>query len=270
MTELTLTPIGYLHCNQIYNYDAPRQAVLAEENEGTIVLEENCNYEQALSDLEGFDKIWIIYHFHKNKGWKPKTLPPRSIEGEKKGVFATRSPYRPNPIGLSCVDLVKVEGRKIYIRNFDLLDKTPILDIKPYIPYCDSFSNSAAGWLDEIKESDDWKCIYSNTAAKQIEWITGNSNVDLKGFCHIQLTNDPLNFKKKRIKSVDKTTSSYCLSYRTWRINFKASKTEKAIEIINIESGYSLAELQDSSNDKYNDKKLHITFNEVCQNLTQN
>jgi tRNA (adenine37-N6)-methyltransferase len=260
MSELILKPIGYLQCNQIYNYDAPRQAVLAEENEGTIVLEENCNYEQALSDLEGFDKIWIIYYFHKNKGWKTKTLPPRSIDGSKKGVFATRSPYRPNPIGLSCVDLVKVEGRKIYIRNFDLLDKTPILDIKPYIPYCDSFSNSASGWLDEIKESDNWKCVFSDIAKNQIEWIKENSNLDLKRTSQIQLTNDPLNFKKKRVKVIDEKIDLYCLAYRTWRIHFKVFKSIATVEIFNIESGYSISDLEDSSEDKYNDKKLHRNF----------
>ena len=263
MSELILKPIGYLHCNQIYNYDAPRQAVLANNNKGVIILEKNCNYEQALSDLDGFDKIWIIYQFHQNSGWKPKTLPPRSIDGIKKGLFSTRSPYRPNPIGLSCVDLVKIDGYKIYIENFDLLDKTPILDIKPYIPYCDSFPDSSTGWLDEIKQSDNWKCIYSELAKKQLKWIKDNSIFDMEPFCQIQLTNDPINFKKKRLKALDLSKNTFSLSYRTWRIHFIVIESTTIIKIINIESGYSTSELKDSSNDKYGDKNIHILYKKI-------
>jgi tRNA (adenine37-N6)-methyltransferase len=266
MTELILTPIGYLNCNQIYNYDAPRQAVLAEKNEGIITLQENCNYEQALSDLKGFDKIWLIYHLHKNKGWRTKTLPPRSIDGTKKGVFATRSPYRPNPIGLSCVDLIKIEGRKLYIKSFDLLDKTPILDIKPYIPYCDSFPDSSAGWLDDIKESDNWNCTFADNSKKQIKWIKENSKFDLERFCQIQLNNDPLNTQKKRVKLIDETMNLYCLSYRTWRIYFEVFKAQSLLKIIDIDSGYSSADLLNKSIDKYNDKKLHCSFKKLFKN----
>ena len=141
--SLILIPIGHIHCGQKYRYDAPRQGTLGGDNLGVIKLEHGFNYEQAVKDLVGFDHIWLIYLFHHNKTWKPKVLTPRSLNNKKISLFATRSPHRPNPIGLSCVELVKISGLELFIRNFDLLDGTPILDIKPYIPYCDSFKNSA-------------------------------------------------------------------------------------------------------------------------------
>jgi tRNA-Thr(GGU) m(6)t(6)A37 methyltransferase TsaA len=104
-------------------------------------LERNRNFEQALKDLEGFERIWVIYLFHLNDSWKPMVTPPRN-KGKKVGVFASRSPHRPNGIGLSCVTLNRIEGLNIYISNSDILDGSPVLDIKPYLPWSDSFPDS--------------------------------------------------------------------------------------------------------------------------------
>ena len=159
-------PIGYLDCEQKYRYEAPRQSILAGGNLGVVCLNSGCNFEQALPDLIGFDRVWLIYQFHQNRDWKPKVVPPRSPENRKVGLFATRSPHRPNPLGLSCVELVKIDGLDVFIRNFDLLNGTPIFDIKPYIPYCDSFENSAVGWLEQVDKADEWKVDASSTAKK--------------------------------------------------------------------------------------------------------
>src|SRR5581483_8669087 len=133
-------PIGYIHTPYQERYSAPRQPGLLRDSEvsirqtrSTIVLNEGENFEQALEDLEGFEKIWLIYVFNRNEYWKPKVYPPRG-ERRKRGLFATRSPHRPNPIGLSLVDLINIDGRNVTVGNVDLLDGTPILDIKPYIP----------------------------------------------------------------------------------------------------------------------------------------
>jgi len=105
----------------------------------------------ALSDLEGFEYIWVISFLHMNEGWSPRVTPPRGPR-KKRGVFATRAPHRPNHLSLSACRLVSVdlEKRIVTVRGLDLLDGTPVLDVKPYVPYCDSFPDARAGWIDEL------------------------------------------------------------------------------------------------------------------------
>lgn len=150
MPSLALEPIGELRTTANKRYQAPRQPGSSNVAlPGRIILKPGHNFEQALEDLEGFSKIWLIYWFDRNPNWKPKVLPPRG-PAVKRGVFATRSPHRPNPIGLSLVDLIEIKGRTIYVGNVDLLDKTPILDIKPYLPYAESYPDAKAGWLEGL------------------------------------------------------------------------------------------------------------------------
>jgi tRNA (adenine37-N6)-methyltransferase len=110
-----------------------------------VILYPGQNFEQALSDLAGFEKIWLLYVFDRNKNWKPQVLPPHG-SATKRGVFATRSPHRPNPIGLSLVELVSIKGRTLEVANLDLLDRTPILDIKPYLPGVEAHPDARTGW----------------------------------------------------------------------------------------------------------------------------
>jgi tRNA (adenine37-N6)-methyltransferase len=181
--SLTLEPIGYLRTTANKRYEAPRQpGALDTDLPGRIVLEPGHNFEQALDDLEGFEKIWLIYWFDRNDNWKPKVLPPRG-PAVKRGVFATRSPHRPNPIGLSLVDLIEIKGRTLYVSNVDLLDKTPILDIKPYLPYAEAFPNAKAGWLEgltntrtEIVFADD--VAPDETLASQLGMIVPNELIE--------------------------------------------------------------------------------------------
>src|SRR5438876_5994184 len=116
-----LRPIGGRRPPYKDRSDAPHQPGEAEEHAaGKFILFPGHNYEQALEDLAGFEKIWLIYHFNRNTNWKPKVLPPRS-DRIKRGVFATRSPHRPNPLGLSLVDLIDIDGRNLYIDKVDIL-----------------------------------------------------------------------------------------------------------------------------------------------------
>lgn len=138
--EVTFPPIGL--CRTVFadKRAVPRQANIAETILSRIELckEIYTNPEQSLETLEDFSHFWIIYHFHKNDPhFKPKISPPR-LDGKKVGVLATRSPHRPNPIGMSLVKLDHIEGSTIYFLGSDMVDGTPVLDIKPYIPTYDS------------------------------------------------------------------------------------------------------------------------------------
>src|SRR5262244_267842 len=122
-SSLTLVPIGVARTPFTERVAAPRQPYAAPSVPGTIELLPDRHFEDALSDLEGWDYLWVIFWFHLNRGWRPKVLPPRS-EKKRRGVFATRSPHRPNPIGLSVVKLERIEGLRLHVRNVDMVDGT--------------------------------------------------------------------------------------------------------------------------------------------------
>jgi len=227
---IQIEPIGFLDCEQKERYEAPRQGVLS-DSKGIIKLNQHCNFEQALKDLDGFERIWLIYQFHINENWKPQVRPPRYFKS-KIGVFATRSPFRPNPIGLSCVKLEKVEGLKIYISEFDLLDKTPILDIKPYLPYTDSFPDVKTGWVED-RNNEIYTINISKSLDKELKSILVNYNDNLKNYIKVQLQFEPENDFRKRI---DKTDDFYTLSFRRWRVNYIVDNINKTVEILKIYS----------------------------------
>ncbi|MBR7128394.1 MAG: tRNA (N6-threonylcarbamoyladenosine(37)-N6)-methyltransferase TrmO [Lentisphaeria bacterium] len=256
--EFSFAPIGFFKCDEKYRYDTPRQGVFANGNVGVIELAKGCNFEQALQDLDGVERIWVIFVFHNNSNWKTLSSPPIAPD-RKIGVFASRSPYRPNPIGLSCVELVKVEGLKIYIRNFDLLDGTPILDIKPYISVADSFPDSRVAWLEEANKKE-YKLEFSIDFQKKSEFIYQKSKLDPQKFCEVQLSVNPLDYRRKRLTEFE--NNLYVIAFRTWRIEFRIFEECKKILVQDIFSNYTIDELADSASDKYNDKKLHAEFRE--------
>lgn len=152
-TPYSYRPIGILRSPYSRRIDAPHQSTVVAGTESgeaalaTLTLADWLD-EQVLQDLQGFKRVWLIFGFHLSEGWKNTVKPPRG--GPKRGVLATRSPHRPNAIGLSAVELLQVEGRTLQLRGVDLLDGTPVLDIKPYVPYADAFPGSKAGWIDEL------------------------------------------------------------------------------------------------------------------------
>lgn len=255
---IALEPIGIFKTQSKYPYEARRQAVVDSTNSlGEIQLRSGYDYEQALHDLEGFERLWIIYQFHHNAEWKPKVMPPRGPR-IKRGVFATRAPYRPNALGLSCVHLLKVVGLSVFIEGHDLLDGTPVLDIKPYLPYADAFPTSRVGWLEEV-ESERFQVDFSDKALKQIQWLAEQGVTQLHGFIQGQLEFDPLDHKRKRVET---SASGYQLSYRTWRILFSVAEVTRRIEVVVIQSGYMGADLQ-SPEDPYVDKEVHRNFSKI-------
>jgi tRNA-Thr(GGU) m(6)t(6)A37 methyltransferase TsaA len=252
---ITLEPIGVFFSDSKYPYEARRQAV--DDTAGTlgeIRLHPGRDFEQALEDLEGFERLWILYHFHHNSEWKPKVMPPRGPR-RKRGVFATRAPYRPNGLGLSCVRLVKVDGLRLLVEGHDLLDGTPVLDIKPYLPYADAFPEAHVGWLEEAG-SERWQVDFSAPAAAHLHWLEEHGLSKLRGFIQGQLEFEPLDHKRKRVETYG---DGYRLCYRTWRADFTATPMTRQIQIESIHSGYSEAELA-APEDPYSDKSLHRLF----------
>ncbi len=137
-------------------FGIPRQPGLVRDARGIIELNDDPDLRTALRTLETFSHLWIVFVFHEHgsQGWKPSIRPPRLGGARKVGVLASRSPHRPNPIGLSAVEIERVEidaagGPRIHVKGVDLLDGTPVLDVKPYIPYADSIPNARAGWAEE-------------------------------------------------------------------------------------------------------------------------
>lgn len=146
--KLKYKPIGYVKSVFKTRFGTPRQPLLVPSAQATLELRRDLQPELALEELEKFSHIWLIFEFHENlnKIARPKVHPPR-LEGKTVGVFASRSPHRPNPIGLSLVKLEKIEGGTLYLSGIDLIDGSPVLDIKPYIKYVESQPNATEGWL---------------------------------------------------------------------------------------------------------------------------
>ena len=146
---IELNPIGIIHTPFTMPEGMPIQPAGAADIRGTIKVFEE--YHAGLKDLDGFSHIILIYHFHRSHGFNLHVVP--FMDSQPRGLFATRAPKRPNPIGISVVQLDRIETGVLYVHNPDVLDGTPLLDIKPYVPEFDSPSNFRTGWLDQARKT---------------------------------------------------------------------------------------------------------------------
>ena len=151
--EFSMKVIARIHSDFSTKFGVPRQSGLVDELEATIIFEPEYRNPDALRGLDGFSHLWLVWVFDQavRKDWSPTVRPPRLGGNQRMGVFATRSPFRPNPVALSSVKLAGIEqtaehGTVLKIRGADLMDGTPILDIKPYIPYADSHPDAIGGF----------------------------------------------------------------------------------------------------------------------------
>lgn len=151
--EFSMEPIARIHTDFSTKFGVPRQSGLVEALEAEIIFEPPYREPAALRGLEGFSHLWLVWVFHQAAGrpWSPTVRPPRLGGNRRMGVFATRSPFRPNPVGLSAVKLAGIEaagpsGPVLRVRGADLVDGTPILDIKPYLPYADCIPEASGGF----------------------------------------------------------------------------------------------------------------------------
>lgn len=158
--NMPMKVIARIHTDFSTKFGIPRQSGLVEELRGTVVFEPEYRNPDALRGIEGFSHLWLVWEFSQavRESWSPTVRPPRLGGNERVGVFATRSPFRPNPIGLSCVKLEGVEPRTnqgpvLHVRGADLMDGTPIFDIKPYLPYVDCRPEAVGGFADHRPEN---------------------------------------------------------------------------------------------------------------------
>ena len=158
---MEITPIAYIKSDFPEKFGIPRQSGLVEELTATVVFQPPHRVPDALRGLEGFSHLWLIWEFSKarREGWSPTVRPPRLGGNKRLGVFATRSPFRPNPLGLSCVRLLEIrqdreQGPVLVVSGADLLDGTPIYDIKPYLPYADCKPEAVGGFAARPKGAD--------------------------------------------------------------------------------------------------------------------
>lgn len=158
---MEMTPIAHIQSDFPEKFGIPRQSGLVEELTAAVVFEPDYRDISAFRGLEGFSHIWLIWEFSKarRKSWSPTVRPPRLGGNRRLGVFATRSPFRPNPIGLSCVRLLEVRqdrelGPVLIVAGADLMDGTPVYDVKPYLPYADCRPEAAGGFAASPKEAD--------------------------------------------------------------------------------------------------------------------
>ena len=244
LASLCLDPIGVVHSPFGERADAPRQPVVAADVEGTVHLFAGRGYEDALCDLASWDHIWLVVWFDRNRGFRPKVTPPRG--DQKRGLFATRSPYRPNPIGLSAVRLLAVRGLVLDVRGLDLLDGTPVLDIKPYVPYTDSIPKANHGWLDALQTNaprpeDPFARFAVNFAAlaqEQLDYLKDTHEIDLAERVVAQLVLGPAPHAYRRIRSEG---GRLRLALKDWRVWFAVQGSCVTVE--SISSGYRPKEL---------------------------
>ncbi|AIE84578.1 tRNA (N6-threonylcarbamoyladenosine(37)-N6)-methyltransferase TrmO [Fimbriimonas ginsengisoli] len=257
--ELTLQPIGYVRATKGFKFDAPHQPDVGSDEVNFIELLPGRQFELALQDLDGFDKIWLISWFDRNRSWRPRVLPPRG-PAKRRGVFATRSPHRPNPIGLTCVSLLGIEGRILKVGALDLTDGTPILDIKPYLRTVDCHPDSRLGWVQEIEEREATPPAFLVTleplAERQLRWLREVWNLDFTERAFALLKRDPAPHRTRRILQLSE--NRYRIACGPWRMFYRIEGDSVIVE--EVASGFSRETLSASTGEKTTDREAHMAF----------
>lgn len=224
---MEIKPIAFFHSSLTSKFGIPRQSGLANELQGRIVFEPEYQREEAVRGIEQFDYLWLIWEFsanpHEQQGLTVR--PPRLGGNERVGVFASRSPFRPNRLGLSCVYINKVEmtrdkGPVIHVKGADLMDGTPIYDIKPYVTYADSHADARSGFVDE-KEWHPLQVVMTD------EYQRCFSAEELAGLCQV-LAQDP------RPRYHDDEERVYGMPFGGFDVRFKVK--DDVLTVVNVVS----------------------------------
>lgn len=212
---IQLKEIAVIHTDFPEKFGIPRQSGLVEELRSTLVFEPEYRVPEALKGIEQYTHLWLLWEFSGavRSEWSPTVRPPRLGGNTRMGVFATRSPFRPNPIGLSCVRLIKVElstpqGPVLHLAGADLMDGTPIYDIKPYLPYTDSRPDASNGFALAQREGVLEVCIPDDMAAAVPQ--------ELRAALTEVLAQDP------RPQYISDPSREYTMSFAGFEVSFKA------------------------------------------------
>jgi tRNA (adenine37-N6)-methyltransferase len=255
-SAISYVPIGLARTPFKFKEEAPRQGTVEGGSEGTLEFYPRTGIDDALDDLLGWERIIVLFHFDRAPSFCPKVMPPRS--SVKRGVLSTRSPHRPNAIGLTVARLLSREGLVLRLADLDLLDQTPILDIKPYVPYADAFPDSKAGWLDDeaharAAATDGTAAItrsamdplaafsvtFSERAERQFAFLAEEGN-DLRSAAARVLALGPKPHAYRRIQK--EAAGDYTLAYKSWRVRF-IMVSARTIEVTQVRSGYKPKQL---------------------------
>jgi tRNA-Thr(GGU) m(6)t(6)A37 methyltransferase TsaA len=255
--DLVVRPIGVVRSPFTELAQAPRQPRAAEGVRGRIELVSGLSLEDAIEDLAGWDYLWVIFWFDRAEGWRPKVQPPRSER--KRGVLATRAPHRPNPIGLSVMKIVSVSGLVIEVEDVDVVDGTPVLDLKPYVPWTDAIPSARTGWLEPPEGAlpggerpadprPTWVVSVSPRADEQLAWLL-ERGVDLRARLLSALALGPQAHAYRRIK---KDERGLRISVKEWHARFVAEGDR--IVVTELETGRRASEVGKPGSE------LHLEF----------
>ena len=221
MEDWVIRPVAHFRGDFPEKFGIPRQAGVVPGLEGAVVFEEAYRDPEALRGIEGFIRLWLIWQFSENlrEGFSPTVRPPRLGGNVRMGVFATRSPFRPNALGLSCVELVRTEerpglGTVLVVRGADLMDGTPIYDIKPYIPYADCHPEARAGFAPDPGET-----LAVEIPAALLEKLPEGKRGTLRGV----LANDPRPRYQKDPGRV------YTMSFAGFEVSFRVEEARLTV-----------------------------------------
>jgi len=234
--QFSMHTIGFIHSPFQDKFGIPRQPGLVEGNIGQIELQAPWNRQEALQGLEGFSHIWVVFIFHQSikavEDWRPTVRPPRA-GAKRQGVFATRSPYRPNPIGMSVLGYHGWEKKNgklfLNVSGLDLLDQTPVIDIKPYLPYADSLPDAQGGFAHTAPQASEMEVCFSETATKQLQHVE-STYPQLRQLIESTLRHNP---KPVHFGNIEKRES---FGIKLYEFNINWQLKDNKITVLNLES----------------------------------
>ena len=258
-TPLTIHPIGYVRTGKSVKFAALHQPDESITEQNVLELLPQEELRRGLQDLQGFSRIWLIWWFHRNDSWRSLVLPPRG-PAQRRGVFATRSPHRPNAIGMTPVKLLGIDGFRLILGPCDLVDGTPVFDIKPYIPEYDAFPEESSGWLQEVEQWANTDAIYAVTwsplAQTQVQWLREQWGIDFTDRVEEILSRDPSPHRTRRIRK--KCDGEWEIGCGAWRARFRI--TEKEVAIDRIRPGFPQMSLEEYDADAVPDRDAQLAF----------
>ncbi|MEO0054378.1 MAG: hypothetical protein RLZZ50_325 [Verrucomicrobiota bacterium] len=264
--SLALRPIGYIRSGKTVKFQARHQPDEREAEENFLELLPEADLALATTDLGGFERVWLLWWFHRNTTWRPKVIPPRGPQ-KRRGLFATRSPHRPNALGLTPVRLLGVErgGRLLRLGPCDLVEGTPVFDIKPYVPAYDSFPGSRAGWIDEVDAAERaaprFEVEIAARAVEQAEWLRQGWGIEFLPRVRELLGRDPAPHRTRRIRRVpEEHGGGFEIGCGAWRALFVCDDAAMRVTITGLGPSYPRWQLSRDGADQVPDREAQEAF----------